>query len=127
MKFVILHHGACPIGRLHYIIRMDGAVQSLLAEDQAGSHANSIGIAVEGDLDVHGPEPEQMAALRALLVELKLRYPDIRLGGHRQVRGNETTCPGRCFPLTELRRWADGEWERARDAAIAASVESQCR
>ena len=75
----------------------------------------------------------QLASLRALLLELKVRYPHIEIGGHRQVRatkarpraaqakryasehsasehgqpaGGRTRCPGEQFPLADIRRWA---------------------
>ena len=125
MKFVIIHHSACTAGALHFVIGGDGQVLQLLPEQERGMHPSSVGIGLEGDCDQQVPSEAQLVALRELLVHLKVRFGDLQLGGHSQVRGDETTCPGTHFPLSALRQWAQNDWEAARDAFITRSVESQ--
>lgn len=126
VKFVLLHHGACPRGRFHWRIDARGVRSAELAESERGQHPRSIGVALDGDLDVAPPSPAQLEALRRLLLALKLRYPAAELGAHRQVRGDRaTTCPGRRFPMPALAAWARVELPRARDAAQRRSFEEQ--
>ena len=76
VRFVLLHGGDCPGGAFHYRIDKDGACRAELAEAERGQHPRSIGVALDGDFDVAAPSPAQIAALKALLLELKLRYPE---------------------------------------------------
>ena len=71
-----------------------------------------------GDFTEAAPSLAQLAALRALLLELKLAYPDTEVGGHRQVRGEQTDCPGRGFGLGELLDWSRDALPKARDEAV---------
>ena len=66
-----------------------------------------------------------MEALKALLLDIKRRYPDVVVGGHRQVRGSRTDCPGRKFPLKALLAWSRSGLIKARDDALRDEVESQ--
>lgn len=127
MKFAILHHAACTGTRFHYRIGDDGGRAVELAETEVGERAQCIDIVVAGDCDVTGPSAAQLEAVRDLLRELKVRYPAIQVGGHRQIRGTQTTCPGRHFPLPELRDWSTGELVAERDAAMQALVDRQYR
>ena len=80
---------------------------------EAGAHANSteynehgIGICLVGNFDQDAPTPAQLAALKTLIGKLCRRYnisgPNVV--GHNQVRlGGSTACPGKNFPLKELR------------------------
>ena len=112
--------------QFHYTIRVDGTVDSHLSEDEKGQHPKSIGIKVEGDFDEQSPYDSQIASLKKFLLELKLRYPQIAIGAHRQVRGDsKTTCPGRRFPMNALREWAKSELIEQRDEFIRTTVESQ--
>ncbi len=113
MKYVVLHHGACTITRVHWRIAVDGALQRELPETERGAHRACVEVVLEGDADVAAPTASQIACLHALLLELKVRYPHIEVGGHRQLRnskgvarGADTRCPGEHFPLVDLRRWA---------------------
>lgn len=126
VHFVLLHGGGCPGGRFHYRIAEDGACRAELAETERGQHPRSIGIALDGDFDVAAPSPAQIAALKALLLQLKLRYPDWQLGAHRQVRGSpKTTCPGRRFPMKALAEWSRSALLRERDDVHRRSIEEQ--
>jgi len=67
-----------------------------------------------------------LAALRRLLLKLKLRYPAAELGAHRQVRGGvETTCPGRRFPMKALAEWSRTGLLDERDEVLRRDFEAQ--
>jgi len=80
---------------------------------EAGAHANSaeynehgIGICLVGNFDEQAPSPAQLAAARALIQRLCDRYhiPSTEIYGHNQIRkGGSTACPGKFFPLKELK------------------------
>ena len=126
VKFVLLHHGACPQRQFHFRIDARGARSAELAESERGQHPRSIAVVLDGDFDIAPPAPAQLDALRRLLLALKLRYPAAALGAHRQVRGDQaTTCPGRRFPMPALAAWARVELPRARDAAQRRTFEEQ--
>lgn len=126
VRFVLLHGGGCPGGAFHYRIAEDGACRAEMAEAERGQHPRSIGVALDGDFDAAVPSPAQIAALKALLLQLKLRYPDWQLGAHRQVRGTpKTTCPGRRFPMKALVEWSRSALLRERDDVHRRSIEEQ--
>ena len=126
VKFVLLHHGACSGDHFHYRIAADGEVRAGLDEAERGQHPRSIGVVVDGDFDVDTPAAVQIDALKGLLLTLKLRYPDVALGAHRQVRGEEpTTCPGRRFPMKALAAWSRDELLRQRQDVLTRDFEAQ--
>ena len=88
----------------HYVIYRDGSIHKGRPEEQVGAHClnhnkHSIGICYIGGLTADSKKakdtrtPEQKAALRALLVELKQSYPRSLIMGHN-VFANKA-CP--CF------------------------------
>ena len=126
VKFLLLHHGTCAGGAFHFRIADDGEVRAELDESERGQHPRSIGIVVDGDFETEAPSEVQMAALRRLLLELKLRYPESELGAHRQVRGAaKTTCPGKRFPMKALAEWSHNGLLRERDEVLRRDFESQ--
>ena len=126
-KFALIHHGACGDTAFHYRVTAAGETVSAASETERVGRAHCIEIVVEGDFVETGPNAVQMDALRTLLLALTQRYPRIAIGGHRQVRGEETTCPGRRFPLRELLDWSRSGLLAERDAALEADVERQYR
>ena len=88
-------------------------------------HANSIEIGLEGSFSETPPGDLQIEALKDLLLAIKQRYPDVVFGGHRQVRGARTDCPGSKFPLKALLDWTRSGLIKARDAALQDEVERQ--
>ena len=81
---------------------------------------------MEGDFDAGVPSDVQLAALRKLLLKLKLRYPAVELGAHRQVRGGvQTTCPGRRFPMKALADWSRTGLLDERDEVLRRDFEVQ--
>lgn len=126
VKFVLLHHGGCRGDGFHYRIDADGRVNAELDESERGQHPRSIGVVVDGDFDEGVPSDVQLAALRKLLLKLKLRYPAVELGAHRQVRGGvETTCPGRRFPMKALADWSRAGLLDERDEVLRRDFEVQ--
>ncbi|MCY3859952.1 MAG: N-acetylmuramoyl-L-alanine amidase [Gammaproteobacteria bacterium] len=127
-KFVLLHHGRCHRDSFHYRIRSNAEIERLESDDLSTQHPNSIGIQLVGDFDKEPVPPLQLQALKDLLLDLKLRYPAVQIGAHRQVRGDrKTTCPGRRFPMRELREWADTHLLDERDDVLREVIESQYR
>ena len=124
VKFVLVHHAACD-AQVHYRVSATGETTVVLRESERARHANAIEVGLEGIFSETPPGDLQIEALKALLLEIKQRYPDVVVGGHRQVRGARTDCPGRRFPLKALLDWTRTGLIEARDAALQQDVESQ--
>jgi N-acetyl-anhydromuramyl-L-alanine amidase AmpD len=114
-KFVILHAASCAVP-VHYRIHPDGSCEHLLAETEQGVHKDVIAIGLAGNCVEWGEEHPQLLALRELLAGIHRRYPAISLGGHRQIRGSNTDCPGQDFPLSKIQAWWRGAMLEAHDA-----------
>ena len=79
----------------HYVIRRNGEVERGRPENAVGAHVrghnvNSIGICLAGGVDNAGKPANnftaaQLVALHQLLDELRKRYPDARVLGHRDL------------------------------------------
>lgn len=122
-NYVVLHHAAAKacspyqvdswhkangwsgIG-YHYFIRKDGTIYRGRPEWATGAHAQgknheSIGICVEGNYDEEYIMPDdQKEAVKAVLRDIKLRYPNTTVKGHKHV--GATGCPGKYYPLSEM-------------------------
>ncbi len=137
-NFVILHHtsndtAARALGTLtdalrkvsaHYLIGRDGRIYYLVDELARAWHAgesywggnsdlNSASIGIE--LDNNGDEPfagDQIAALLALLADLKQRYgiPAANFLGHGDVAPGRKVDPSRRFPWQRLAGHGFGLW-----------------
>lgn len=89
----------------HYVIDLDGTVETGRPEDEIGAHclnhnARSIGICYIGGLDTTGKAkdtrtPQQKAALVKLVADLKLKYPNATVHGHNEFANK--ACP--CFTV----------------------------
>ena len=86
----------------HHVVDLDGTVEPGRPESEVGAHclkhnANSIGVVYVGGLASDGKTPkdtrtpEQKAALVKLLTELKHRYPNATIHGHRDFAAK--ACP----------------------------------
>ena len=79
----------------HYYIRQSGEVINTRPLNRIGAHSKgynrcSIGICYEGGLDKNGKPkdtrtPEQRSALRKLVNELLIRFPNSKVCGHRDL------------------------------------------
>lgn len=87
----------------HYLVRLDGRIERGRPESEPGAHvaghnSNSIGVCYAGGCDA-GMNPmdtrteAQKASLKKLLVELKSRYPQAAILGHRDFPGVAKACP----------------------------------
>ena len=122
-NLIVLHHAAatnCTVQDVHrwhidrgwsgigyhFFIRKSGEIWRGRPEDRVGAHtvsynANSIGICFEGNFE-NEPMPElQKAAGLELIAYLKGKYPIKDIKGHGELKA--TACPGKFFPLAELK------------------------
>lgn len=87
----------------HYLVRLDGRIEQGRPESEPGAHvaghnSNSIGVCYAGGCDA-GMKPAdtrteaQKASLKKLLIELKSRYPQAAILGHRDFPGVAKACP----------------------------------
>lgn len=86
----------------HYVIDIDGKVETGRAESQTGAHtkghnANSIGICYIGGLDRDGKPkdtrtPEQRKSLAELVARLKVKYPKATVHGHNEFANKACPC-----------------------------------
>lgn len=87
----------------HYVIRRDGTLELGRPDDTVGAHveghnSTSVGICLVGGVDAklkaqNNFTDEQFATLRDLLVELKEKYPDAEIKGHRDFPNVAKDCP----------------------------------
>lgn len=81
----------------HFVILPDGSVHATRPLERMGAHckghnADSVGIALMGNLNKVPPTEAQVAALTRLLADLRRKYP-VPVFGHGELR--PTACPGR--------------------------------
>lgn len=79
----------------HYVVMPDGKVESLLPEDSIsngvqGFNSTSVNVAYVGGIDAEGKgvdnrTPEQKKSLKTILSQLKKKYPDAEIMGHRDI------------------------------------------
>jgi hypothetical protein len=91
----------------HYHITLEGEVHRGRPEWAMGGHTlyynHCIGVCFEGNYDLRKSMPRaQREAGLALIADLKRRY-GVPVKGHREMPLNSTSCPGKHFPLKEMR------------------------
>lgn len=91
----------------HYLVRRSGVIERGRPEHMQGAHApvanaDGIGIALAGDFTSARPAPEQMQSLAWLIGDIRRRYGNILVIGHKDV--DATACPGTMFPWAELEK-----------------------
>lgn len=87
----------------HYLIEASGKTNRLLSEDQVsngvkGYNAHSVHLSYIGGIDGKGQPKdtrtlEQQAVILGLLRQLKAKYPNARIQGHRDFPGVAKACP----------------------------------
>jgi len=99
----------------HYVIRLDGAIETGRPEDTVGSHASvynatSVGICLIGGVDADDKDKakdtfteQQLTSLELLLDRLMKKYPRAILSGHRDL-DDRKSCPA-----FNVRKW----WKEA--------------
>lgn len=95
----------------HFIIRRDGTIEQGRPVDTVGAHvknynSTSVGVCLIGGVNNSmKPEnnytPEQWDALSSVVAQLKDKYPNARVLGHRDFPAVAKACP--CFDAKE---WA---------------------
>lgn len=100
----------------HFVIRLDGTVETGRPLDQQGAHVESynnrsIGICMVGGVDANDIKKAednftvaQKEALRGLMMKLQKVFPKAKMLGHRDFPGVQKACP--CFDVQE---WAHKE------------------
>lgn len=86
----------------HYYVRKDGSIYRGRPEDTVGGHTSgynycSIGICAEGNFEVDVMSDAQRDAIRALVLDIRTRYPDTQTIRHKDVAA--TACPGKNYPF----------------------------
>lgn len=88
----------------HYVVRLDGTVEPGRPEAEPGAHvanrnSTTLGVVYVGGVDRHSLRPKdtrtqaQKAALLRLLRQLKAKYPQAQILGHRDFPGVAKACP----------------------------------
>lgn len=104
-----LSRGWSGIG-YHYYIDGNGGVWQGRPEWTQGAHAyqdaqheantDGIGICLGGNFEQAPPTQAQMQSLAELILDIRTRYADIPVIGHKDVQA--TACPGKLFPWADL-------------------------
>lgn len=86
----------------HYYVRKDGSIYRGRPEDTVGGHTSgynycSIGICAEGNFETDIMSDAQRDAIRALVLDIRTRYPDTQTIKHKDVAA--TACPGKNYPF----------------------------
>lgn len=86
----------------NYYVRRDGSIYRGRPEDTVGGHTSgynsrSVGICAEGNFENESMSEAQREALRALVLDVRSRYPDTRTVRHRDLAA--TACPGANYPF----------------------------
>ena len=90
----------------HYYIRKDGTIYKGREDNAEGSHIKgynkeSIGICVEGNFEEEYLSNEQIESLKNLSVYICLKYNIKDILPHKEL--GKTLCPGKNFPLEEIK------------------------
>ena len=96
-NFHINNNGWAGIG-YHFYIRKDGTIYRGRPEEYIGAHCEnynsvSLGICCEGNFEIEQPTEKQLQSLSELIHNLKQKYGNVQVIGHRDL--NATVCPGK--------------------------------
>ncbi len=85
-----------------------GSVNNSVAGTK-GMNDDSIAIAALGNFEINQMPDVQKEALKRIVRDVALHYGIMEIKGHNEVAGRGyTTCPGKFFPLDEVRAYAVG-------------------
>lgn len=127
---IVLHHAAATTARAedidrihknngwsgigyHYYVRKNGEIHRGRPEWAAGAHVlnhnnHTIGICAEGNYETETNMPSaQLAALCALVSDVRTRYPAAEVKRHRDYMA--TACPGRYYPFDDIVNYEEDE------------------
>lgn len=153
-KRIVLHHSASDLDTTiydinrwhlgngwsgigyHYVIYADGTIYRGRPENKIGAHAyqdvkreansDGIGICMIGNFQYSQPTGAQMNSLVELIKDIRSRYPNLPVIGHKDVMA--TACPGKLFPWDDLYKRLEGNkmaepWkEQIIDSALKAGL-----
>lgn len=97
----------------HYFVRKNGRIYRGRPENTVGAHvighnSYSIGICAEGDYSTETVMTEaQKSAIQELIRDIKTRYPNIKVVGHKDLGGS--ACPGTYYPLDYFKNYKESE------------------
>jgi hypothetical protein len=104
--FVIGNGTGSPDGQIEVAQRWVNQKHGIHCRDGKNSDVSEygIGICLVGDLDDAPPTPRQIAAAKALVAYLGVRYqiPAGQIGTHAQLAATPTACPGKHFPAQAI-------------------------
>lgn len=91
----------------NFYIKKDGRIYLGRPENAEGAHtkgenSNSIGICLEGNFEDESLSKEQFESVVKLSTYITLKYDIYKIMGHGDVY--ETLCPGKNFPLDEIKK-----------------------
>ena len=113
----------------HYFIAKDGTITRGRPENMIGAHTTnwnycSIGICFEGNFESETMPPAQIEAGRALIEDIKARYPNIVVARHSEL--GQTACPGQNFPFMQMVSGAESARAAEQDKAPADWAKAAC-
>jgi hypothetical protein len=108
-SYVQIYNSSCNHIGYHYVICIDGDMEAGRSPEEIGSHcqghnAKSIGICLIGK---NRYTREQWDTLAALLVQLKARYPDAVIRGHREY--DTARIQGKLCPNFDVQQYVKNE------------------
>lgn len=65
---------------------------------------DTISYAMAGNFDGENPTINQVDDFVSFIKEMKLKYPDIKVVGHREIQVNRT-CPGKLITESDIMNW----------------------
>ena len=113
----------------HFFVRKNGEIYRGRPLWALGAHVQgmnncSIGICAEGDYhnrDKVMPETQKQA-IKELVTYLKGIYPEAKIVGHREI--GDSNCPGRYYPLEEMKNYPYREQEETMTAEEKAKMQA---
>ena len=113
----------------HYFVAKDGTVTRGRPENTRGAHTMnwnycSIGVCFEGNYETETMPAAQLAAGRALVEDIRKRYPNIVVGKHCDF--GQTACPGKNFPFAQIVSGAEPAHDAEESAEPADWAKSAC-
>lgn len=102
----------------HYFVTLDGTIYRGRPEDMQGGHTKgynerSIGICAEGNFETETMSDAQREALRALVLDIRSRYPGIDVVRHKDLAA--TACPGKNYPFDYIAAPEKSAWEKEQE------------
>lgn len=100
-----IRQGYTGIG-YHFYIRKDGSIYRGRPQNTMGAHcigynSSSVGICFEGNFETELMYDVQRKAGTELIEYIKKIYPNAKVYAHRELC--QTLCPGKNFPLSEIK------------------------